>query len=500
MKTQILLFFLFIGSLISAQPIITKWNTNIHFDNSKQIIIPTDGTYTYTYQGVTNPSLTGSGSGISGNTTVTFPSAGIYTVTITPTSSFKFYFNGVSSNNAKKILDITQWGNVNWKSDLSDSFHDCQNLTITATDTPDFSNVTKMFQMFFACYGLTNVPSMATWDTGNVADMSYMFYNAKNFNQNIGNWNTVNVTTMKSMFYYATNFNQNIGNWNTGKVTDMSEMFLYAEKFNGNIGSWNTGSVTNMSYMFCSANAFNQNIGNWNVSNVINMSCMFSSATNFNQNIGSWDTSNVINMGNMFQYAPHFNGNIGSWNTANVTTMEGMFYQATNFNQNLENWVLNPSVNLGTIFNSAGLNCENYSKTLKGWASNPTTPSGKNLGYVSSSYSTEAQPYRNLLVTTKNWLIAGDTYDPDCIASLATHDIKARVNFVKLYPNPTSEKVFISSEKKIKNIILSNTEGRILAKKQEAQINMLEYPSGVYFITLYFEDGTSDTQKVVKKQ
>ncbi|UWX59016.1 BspA family leucine-rich repeat surface protein [Chryseobacterium oranimense] len=495
----LLVFFLVIGGLFSAQPIITKWNTNINFDNSKAIVIPTEGTYNYTYQGITNPSLTGSGTGASGNTTIVFPAVGLYTVTITPTSPFKFYFNGVSMNNAKKLLDIIQWGNAAWKSDLSDSFHGCQNMVISATDTPNFSNVTNMYLMFFACKSLVNVPSMTTWDTGNVTDMSYMFYNAENFNQNIANWNTSNVTTMNSMFYNATNFNQNIGAWNTGNVTDMSKMFQHAHSFNGNIGSWNTSSVTDMSYMFVDAIAFNSYIGNWNTGNVTTMSVMFSSAENFNQNIGNWNTSSVTNMGNMFQYAQHFNQNIGNWNTSNVIEMEAMFYYAPSFNQNLGNWTLNPTVDLGAMFINSGLNCENYSKTLKGWATNPATPNGRHLGDVTLSYGVEALQYRNILVNTKNWTISTDTYDPSCMVSLATDDMTAIKSPVKLYPNPASEKVFINSGKKINSIILLNSANQILAKLQETEIDLSKYPSGVYFVTIYFENGTFNTQKVIKK-
>ena len=140
-----------------------------------------------------------------------------------------------------------------------------------------------------------------------------MFYNAKAFNQYIGNWNTAAVTTMNSMFSGATDFNNNGqplttsgGSWNTAAVTTMTYMFYNAKAFNNggvslatNGDSWNTALVTNMYAMFYNAPAFNQNIGNWNTAKVTNMNYMFG-LTAFNQDIRRWNTRAVTNMSNMF--------------------------------------------------------------------------------------------------------------------------------------------------------------------------------------------------------
>ena len=104
--------------------------------------------------------------------------------------------------------------------------------------------------------------------TSDITDMSELFYEASNFNQNIGSWDVGSVTDMSRMFYRAWDFNQNIGRWDVGSVTDMSGMFYNTNVFNKDIGSWDVSSVTDMSQMFYNAGDFNQDLSDWCVSNI----------------------------------------------------------------------------------------------------------------------------------------------------------------------------------------------------------------------------------------
>ena len=74
------------------------------------------------------------------------------------------------------------------------------------------------------------------WDTLNVTNMRYMFFNklgntTSQFNQNIGNWNTAKVTDMTAMFYNAAAFNQNLNSWNVSFVTAFNSPTALAETF-----------------------------------------------------------------------------------------------------------------------------------------------------------------------------------------------------------------------------------------------------------------------------
>ena len=153
---------------------------------------------------------------------------------------------------------------------------------MTATDSPDLSQVTSMKEMFRGARIFNG--DISGWDTSSVTDMSSVFHGANAFNQDIGGWVTSKVTDMKYMFDEAFAFNQDIGGWVTSSVTDMYNMFRDAEAFNQNISEWDTSSVTDMSRMFVDANAFNQDIGSWDVTSLTDANFMFLNITLSSEN------------------------------------------------------------------------------------------------------------------------------------------------------------------------------------------------------------------------
>jgi surface protein len=365
MKYLFILFALITTLSLKAQTeFITQWTfpnaTTIIRFNALTVGGPVDYTWSASPSGNSgNGNFTRSGDG--GAVTLgglTIAAGDVVTLSMTPTNLRRFSIN--NGPDRGRLTDVTQWGSVPWR---YLNFKGCRNLQISATDVPDLSEVTSMFEMFMDCtylIGPSNINSWNTasvtnmrcmfkdarqfnenignWNTAAVTNMYQMFSNARTFNQDIGNWNTASVTNMIEMFSNARTFNQDIGNWNTALVPDMNQMFYLALEFNGNISNWNTASVTNMREMFLGAAAFNQDIGNWNTASVTTMHQMFRKATSFNQDIGNWNTAAVTDMRGMFDEATLFNGQIGNWNTISVLDMSEMFRYATSFNQYIGNW------------------------------------------------------------------------------------------------------------------------------------------------------------------
>lgn len=55
--------------------------------------------------------------------------------------------------------------------------------------------------------------------------MELMFYNCKNFNQDISSWNVSKVEKMRYMFKGCENFCQDLYKWNTNNYIDYSGCF-----------------------------------------------------------------------------------------------------------------------------------------------------------------------------------------------------------------------------------------------------------------------------------
>ncbi len=420
---HLILFALFfaLGNVVTAQaPYITIWKTdNPGESEGNEIMVPAEGSFDYAWEEVGNPGNNGNGSGIN-MTTISLPSPGTYSLSITPITFNRIYFN--RDYDREKLMEIVQWGDVQW-TNFSRAYFGCENMVISAVDIPDLTLVDSM-DVAFSTTNISTVANMNNWDVSTVVTMEAMFEGCENFNEFIGDWDVSKVTDMHAMFFVAPEFNQDISSWDVSQVTDISYMFNFAANFNQDISSWNVSKVTNMASTFNSAFTFNQDIGNWDVSKVRDMNKMFYAATEFDQNIDAWDVSQVTNMSGMFNRAFEFNQSLNSWDVSNVEYMGDIFLDARNFDQSFEDWELSSVLQEsehGPNFTNTAMSCENYGLTLKGWAENPTSGDNLHLSAINLLYDSapEIISAREYLINDLSWTIedAGPCSDFICLFS-----------------------------------------------------------------------------------
>ncbi len=261
--------------------------------------------------------------GGTGSYVCNYAAAGTYDIAISDNKGDGTGFPAIFFNNTgdkDKLIDIKQWGTGKWRH-MGFAFYGASNMMVTATDTPDFSNVTTMHYMFA---NSPADPDTSSWDTSEVKNMSGMFRSATNAEPDTSNWDTSNVLFMNSAFSGASNAMPDTSNWDTAKVLDMSFMFDGSPAIPDTSG-WDTSHVGNMYAMFRFATAANPNTSNWDTSNVTNMGDMFWGATSANPDTSNWDTSNVTGMVSMFREATSANPDTSSWNIEAVMTMAAIF-------------------------------------------------------------------------------------------------------------------------------------------------------------------------------
>ncbi len=356
---------------------VTTWKTdNPGSSASNQITIPTNISETYNYtidwgDGNTDSNVTGS-------ITHTYATSGTYTVAINGTFPH-FDLSDGSGGDHDKILTVEQWGTNPWTS-MASAFINATNLTVTATDSPDLSNVTSMNSMFF---------------------------DAKSFNSNINNWDVSNVTSMGGMFSGASAFNQPLDNWDVSNAVSLDGVFWGAVAFNQPLKNWDVSNVTDMSGMFSGASAFNQPLDTWDVSGITNTSGMFTGASAFNQPLDTWDVSGVIDMYGMFAGASAFNQPLDTWDVSGVTSLNYMFGNANAFLEQAFNGIpfANWPLKYQQLYNLplSGLSTANYDSTLIAWSSLPLQNNVTFDGGTSKYCTSDTQ--RQSIIDNHTWTI-----------------------------------------------------------------------------------------------
>lgn len=83
--------------------------------------------------------------------------------------------------------------------------------------------------------------------------------------------------------------------------------------------------------------------------------------------------------------------------------------------------------------------------------------------------------------------------------ALSTNDLK--LNDFKIYPNPFKDVITISGTKEIQQLKITDVSGRLIKtiEKPSSKINLSELKTAIYFITIEFKDGKSQTIKTIKE-
>jgi surface protein len=316
-----------------------------------------------------------------------------------------------NTNYLKFLIGIDAW-DVSNVIDMDHMFYGCgtddviycgvndpsqyEDYTILTLDAWDTSRVTNMDYMFaksyvsipYKSFNTSNVTSMVgtfnyahhvdydtdahediigaklLWDTSNVTNMSYMFYESFDCRWDLSRLNTSSVTNAEGMFYFARTVNYStITLLDVHNVTNFSSMFENADGHVYNnpylephafewidVSHWRTSSATNMSRMFYSVSTYIKGVENFNTSNVTDFSSMFeyayieepNSAPNVDEyglvhiDLSNWDVHSGEDFNSMFErtsetthYRPRyyytFEG-FDEWNvTSNAISVRYMF-------------------------------------------------------------------------------------------------------------------------------------------------------------------------------
>ena len=256
-------------------------------------------------------------------------------------SMYSTFFNCLNIENIR-FPEFNSEKNINF----SNTFKNCENLqyiflgknkinTINTKHT--FYNCKKLYFDFFDKF-----------NTENVEDMSYMFFNCHNLKSCNIKINAKNCKDMSGIFANCKNMTFKDGNFpfiNTKNVVDMSYMFANNRSLNNisNLYLLDTSNCKNMEGMFCGCerlkniylSRYDNNNCKFNTSNVENMENMFSDCKSLkNLDLSFFDTINVKNMRSMFRNCSSLEKiNIFDFIFQNVEDMSYMFYNCKNLRE-----------------------------------------------------------------------------------------------------------------------------------------------------------------------
>ena len=163
-----------------------------------QFTIPTVAGEVYNYNVDCDNDGSNEATGLTGDYTCDYPSAGTYTIRIKDNTGMKIGYPRIKLANlveARKVVSLDQWGTTIWTS-MDQAFSNTLNMVVTATDVPDFSGLTSLRVMFSGAISAN--PDTSRWDTSNVTNINGIFELTFVANPDVSNWDTSQVTELNS--------------------------------------------------------------------------------------------------------------------------------------------------------------------------------------------------------------------------------------------------------------------------------------------------------------
>lgn len=86
-------------------------------------------------------------------------------------------------------------------------------------------------------------------------------------------------------------------------------------------------------------------------------------------------------------------------------------------------------------------------------------------------------------------------------AQLSTSEVNRQAKKAEVHPNPFKDILYITDAKDVKSVMVADTSGRVVSTVEGAvkELDLSKLNSGLYFVTLYFKDGSQSTVKTIKK-
>ena len=119
------------------------------------------------------------------------------TLSMSPEHLSRFFSDLELRKSPEILIDVKQWGDVNWTS-MDSTFFFREKVNFSASDIPNLANVTSMRNVFFGAINFNS--DISAWDVSNVTDMSGLFYKAEKYNRDISGWDVSKVSDMSNMF------------------------------------------------------------------------------------------------------------------------------------------------------------------------------------------------------------------------------------------------------------------------------------------------------------